>query len=147
MASLAISSSYFLKDRAISPLTGLFTYQPSTTAKKAPSGQPPTELQIILSGLALSSLSQDLPKDASIELKLDSQSFSLSRGSIRSGKPKNPDITISLPMRYISKEKDICEVISSANQNKDLSVTLHRSQTALLWKYRSMLKYRDCFGF
>ena len=61
----------------------------------------------------------------------------------------NPDIILLMHSKYISQlnGKNLCEIVSSARANGDLSVETEISNVKLLIKYSGMLKHRDCFGF
>ena len=58
-------------------------------------------------------------------------------------------IKLTLHSKYIDEleNKDLCTVIQTANSNRDLGFDSPYSNSKLLWKYKSMLKHRDCFGF
>ncbi|MBU0906569.1 MAG: hypothetical protein KKD18_00990 [Nanoarchaeota archaeon] len=100
-----------------------------------------------ISDLANSDMVRDLPGKASIELKLGDGYYTLSKDSVAVGRPFNPDLTISLPSSYANQiSLGLCEMIQNANANGDLEIEMHSSQTSLLWKYRGMLKYKDCLG-
>lgn len=55
------------------------------------------------------------------------------------------DIIISMNSKYFSLFGDICNAIKTANQNGDLQYNVKISKTSLLWKYKGMLKYKNCF--
>lgn len=97
--------------------------------------------------IAKSDFVKDLPKSAVIELKIGEEHYTVSKSSVTLGRPENPDITLTLPTKYSTElSKDLCGAVKQANQNRDLGVEIHTSQTALMWKYRGMLKYKDCLG-
>lgn len=58
-------------------------------------------------------------------------------------------IKLTLHSKYIDEfnGNNLCSVIQTANQNKDLGFESSYSEANLLWKYKSMLKHRECFGF
>jgi len=60
-----------------------------------------------------------------------------------------PIISLRLHSKYISElnNENLCEVIKRANQNGDLGFNSEDSKAKLLWKYKSMLPHRGCFGF
>jgi len=39
------------------------------------------------------------------------------------------------------------DIIKKAGANNDLGTWTELSKTSLLWKFKSMTKYRDCLGF
>jgi len=90
---------------------------------------------------------KNLPNSAIISLKLGDEYYTVKKNSVTAGKPIDPDITISLPKSYSTKlSEDLCEVFRKANQNKEIAVEIHSSQSALLWKYKGMLKYKNCLS-
>ena len=73
--------------------------------------------------------------------------YTITKGKIIEEKTSNSDIKISIPEKYsIEINKDFCSFIKKVNTNKDLSISLEISKTELLWKYRSVIKYKDCLG-
>ena len=135
-------------------ISGVYAYfsffsKDSETGQQNPSGQTVvvTEENFYL---YLSSLDfvQDLPSSAVISLKTTNKEYSITKSSAVEGKAENPDMTISIPSSYISKlGKGFCAVLDEAKTNGDLGIETHISQTSLLWKYKSMTKYRSCLGF
>lgn len=90
---------------------------------------------------------QDLPKSGVVHLKVGSDSYTVTKGSIVSGAPSDPDILASIPEEYHPRESsDLCEILEAANANKVLHVELYKSKAALSWQYRSLYKYKDCLG-
>jgi len=103
------------------------------------------ELNYDISDLLDNEIVQDLPESAVIELKVGEDYYTVSRDSISAGRPSSSDLTISLPADYADQiSESLCEMIKRANENRDLEIEMHSSQTALMWKYRRMLKYREC---
>jgi len=60
-----------------------------------------------------------------------------------------PDLVLIMHARYISQLNggNLCEVIQAANAAGEMWTESQYSNTKLMLKYASMLKYRDCFGF
>lgn len=61
----------------------------------------------------------------------------------------DPSIELTLHSKYISEfnNDNLCETIKRANGNKDLGFYSQHNKAKLLWKYKGMLKHRECFGF
>jgi len=61
----------------------------------------------------------------------------------------NPSISLILHSKYISElnQENLCGVIQRANKNGDLGFYSEHNKAKLLWKYKSMLPHRGCFGF
>lgn len=105
------------------------------------------ELSFDSSNLLKSDFVSDLPSNAVIELKLGDNYYSVTSDAVSLGRPANPDLTISLPQSYGGQiSGDLCETIRKANKNRDLGIEMHASEMALAWKYRGMLKYKDCLS-
>ena len=94
----------------------------------------------------------NLPSDARINLVLSNSTiekdYILTRGNVSDGKAENPDIILSLPLKYLDNftSQNFCDVIQNANNNKDLGVKTEISAAKLLIKYSSMMKYKSCLG-
>ena len=60
-----------------------------------------------------------------------------------------PEIYLSLYSKYIAEfnQENLCEVIKKANENRDLGFHSDSNKASLLWKYKTMLSHRECFGF
>ena len=57
-------------------------------------------------------------------------------------------LEIILNSKYIDdmNNKEICSVIKNAKEKGDVGVRTEYSSSKIMWKYRGMLKHRDCFG-
>lgn len=116
----------------------------------------PTDYSTLISDLLRSDIVSDLPEGAVLRLQFynfDSgirvweRSYSLERDSVKEGDIKG-DIQIIMDSKYVSKfkTKSACAVLTSANNNGDFGADTDMSDSALIWKYKSMMKYRDCLG-
>lgn len=100
---------------------------------------------------------KELPEKALISLKLynfDSgerqweKSYIITESSVSEGDAKNPDLEIILSSKYLfDVAKDLCSAVKKAKVNNDIGFDLKISMTSFLWKYKSMLGYKSCFGF
>jgi len=101
---------------------------------------------------------QALPTDASILLKfyriangqkILEKSYVIMKGKATEGTTAAPDITLLLPSYYLPQltSSNFCSIIQAAKSNQDLTVQLGSSKLSLMWKYRSILGYRNCLGF
>ena len=88
-----------------------------------------------------------LPKNAVISLKVDSEYYTVKKSSVVKGKAENPDMEVYIPGNDVSQIGDFCNTVKNAIDNGDAVFDLKISQVSFLWKYRSVLKYKDCFGF
>ncbi len=97
----------------------------------------------------------DLPLDSLLLLKLYNlnngnknweESYILKKGKVEKGNLENPDITIFLSSEYIKNLPNFCNILKLAKANGDISYDTKMNQISLLWKYRRMMKYRNCFG-
>jgi uncharacterized protein YpmB len=89
---------------------------------------------------------QNLPDDAEIELNVDEESFVVGKGSAEKGNADNADVSITISEDDINAigEEGLCGAIKSGSIN-DVDVETELSESELAWKYKSMLKYKDCF--
>ncbi len=98
-----------------------------------------------------------LPEDAKISIKPYNfnsgerrweKEYKITGDAVQDGKIENPDVSIRIDSKYLTqlKENNLCDVIKQAKQNGELGFDVSISRTRLLWKYKSVLKYKDCFG-
>ena len=105
-----------------------------------------------------SSLVQDLPENSVVLLRFYNfnsgereweKSYVMKTGEAIEGYVDNADLTIIIHSKYLEQltNKNFCEIVQTAKRNGDFGTESGLSNAALLWKFKSMLKYRDCFGF
>ncbi len=115
-----------------------------------------TNYSTLVSDLSKSGIVQDLPKDSILKLQFynfDSgqreweKSYNLKKNLVEEGDELG-DIQIMMDSKYVGdfKVKGPCEVLTDAKDNGDFGIETKMSQSALMWKYKNMLKYRDCLG-
>ncbi|MEI6058791.1 MAG: hypothetical protein WCP89_03395 [archaeon] len=101
-------------------------------------------------------LVQALPDDAVIALDffdvvngewVVDNSYTLKRGSVAAGEATNPDLIITVNSKYLPEFGDFCGAIKKAKAKGDISFDMKLSTAAMMWKYKSVMKYRECFGF
>jgi len=97
--------------------------------------------------LAQNEIISSLPKGAVISLKIDSEDYTVGRGSVVKAKAENPDLEVSIPGSYIAGMGDFCNTVKRAINNGDAVISLKIGRVSFLWKYRSVMRYKDCFGF
>lgn len=98
-----------------------------------------------------------LPKNALISFRFynfDSgerqweESYSIRKGKIVQENVENSDLDIILHSKYLPYlGQGFCSVIQYAKENGDIAFDTKISLIKFMWKYRSMMKYKDCFGF
>jgi len=93
-------------------------------------------------------LIKELPEDSDISLKLNGYSYSLGQGIVEESSNSESDLEISIPEDYISKigEEGLCEVMGEGLSSGEIEIETELSESELVWKYRDVLKYRECFG-
>ena len=89
---------------------------------------------------------QDLPKDAVIAFEIGEDKYTITRGSVKMEEASEYDFRLTLPEKYTSSMGDLCGAIKTGKVNEDLGFESSLSTTSLMWKYKSALKYKDCFG-
>ncbi len=101
-------------------------------------------LPVVLSG---NEIIKNLPDNGVINLQIDDSFYSIKNSEIRNEKAEDSDISISIPSNYLSNmNQDFCGVLSKAYRNGDLKIEVHISKIEALFKYSSMIKYRECLG-
>lgn len=101
-------------------------------------------------------LISELPKDSVISLRLYNfdngyreweKSYEITRGNIMEGEAQNPDFDIIIHSKYIEDAaRDICAAVKKADANGDFAADTEMSTLSIMWKYKSILEYRECFG-
>ncbi len=135
---------------------------PSSDMATSGSGTPTPTIKVDYSNLAQvlssSGLVRDLPEGATLSLRFYNfdtgerqweKSYIITKGNVQEGEAENPDITFIIHSKYLKEmtNKNFCSVISQARANGDLGMETGMSKTRLAWKFRSLLKYKDCLGF
>lgn len=104
------------------------------------------------------SLVQDLPNEGEILLrfynfkngeKVWENSYVLRNTGVQKGELSNADLAVLLHAKYLNSltNYNFCSIIEQAKAAGDLGIETGLSKTALAWKYRSIMKYRECLGF
>ncbi len=112
--------------------------------------------QKVVSILEISEFIEDLPSKGVVSLRffefkngkrIWQENFLIGQNEIL--QDGEPDIYISLHSKYISEfdENSLCDVIKKADENGDLGFYSDDNIIKLVFRYRGMLKHRDCFGF
>ena len=117
----------------------------------------PVTYENIENVLSANNMINILPENSEVSLKFYNfntgsrvweKSYALKKGLVKEGTAINPDITLSMHSKYFNEltDQNLCSTIKNAKSNNDLGTEMHISYAALLWKYRNVLKYKDCFG-
>jgi len=93
-------------------------------------------------------LIKELPKNSNVLLKLNGDSYFLGHGIVKKYSNSEADLEIVIPENYISKigEEGLCIVMSEGLNSGEIKVETELSESELVWRYRDVLKYRECFG-
>lgn len=131
----------------------------TSSAKQATSDNNPitTDYSTLIQDLLKSDFIKELPKNAKIQLGFYNfntgtrkweRFYILEKNSVKQGKSSENDMFIFIHSKYVIdfRKNDLCDVTKKANTNGDFGFETEKSQTALSWKYKSMLKYKDCLG-
>jgi hypothetical protein len=113
------------------------------------------ERQKVEEALLSSEFIQDVPKKNPISIKFYyfenssrvwQDKFYMSDGEFVSARETGMGIIIH--SKYIEDlgEKELCSVVQDAKSKGDLGIRTDYSETQLMWKYKSMLGHKDCFG-
>jgi len=98
---------------------------------------------------------QELPKKAILSLRLYNfdtgerkwvADYTIEKGAVSEGIPENSDAEIIIHSKYAGKLiNNFCQTIQQAKANGDVAFELKSDKLSLSWKYRSLMKYKDCF--
>lgn len=89
---------------------------------------------------------QELPEETNIQINFGKEEYSVLEESVESGELSDADVTVNVPEEYIEKvgELGLCSALEEAVKNNEVSVETTLSESELTWKYRDLLKYREC---
>lgn len=115
-----------------------------------------TDYSTIIEDLLKSDIVKDLPKDTALKVKFYNfdngerqweNSYILKTNSVKLGSEES-DMDIIIASEYVEnlKSDDVCTVLSLAGEENQFYVESELSDTALAWKFKSMLEYKDCLG-
>lgn len=143
--------------------SGSSTTSPSSPSSSTGQARQPSQVGTITytnlaQELSKNQIVQALPTNAIIMLRLYNvvngqkifeRSYVITKANAVEGTTATPDITLLLPSYYLPQltSSNFCAVIKSAKANQDLTIQLGISKLSLLWKYKSIMGYRDCLGF
>ena len=98
--------------------------------------------------LSMYNIVDDLPGDAEIQINFGEYKYYVSGNSVLEGDIEGADLQVWLPEEYISLIglEGVCEAMSEANRNGEIGIEIYESEASLAWKYKGMLKYRNCFS-
>jgi hypothetical protein len=98
---------------------------------------------------------KDLPGNAVIGLKLYNfdtgerqweESYVISKGKVEIGNTDSCDIVIVLNSKYVPELGNFCGAVQKAKTNGDFRIETSMGETALMWKFKGMMKYKSCLG-
>jgi len=106
--------------------------------------------------LSSNQIVKDLPAGATLLLRFYNfntgtrqweKSYIIKRGDVREGSAA-ADMTIMINSKYLSEltSSNFCSVLQKAQRNGDFGTESTMSKLSLMWKYRSMMKYKSCLG-
>jgi len=107
--------------------------------------------------LSKNNIINDLPEDVTILLRFYNfnsgereyeRTFIITRGNVKEGNLDDPDLYLDIHSKYLNEwnSANFCNIMTKANNNGDLGFTSKLSTTKLLWKFKSLTKYKSCFG-
>ena len=152
------SSSNAASSNPVAKTTG--TTKTTNTTKTTPAAPKPAVKVItkeeIPGYLEKQNFIKELPGDALLALRLynfDSgerewdAEYVIRKGDVEMGSLEEVDAEILLHSKYLQGlAGGLCFTVDKASKNGDLGVELKIGKTAFMWKYRSMMDYKSCFG-
>ena len=101
----------------------------------------------------------DVPKAGKISLRffhftegcrIYDKSYVISDGKITEGGGSDADIFVTLASSYVDRitQDNFCDIVKEARANDGLGQWTSEdvSEATLLWRYKGMLKYKECLG-
>lgn len=94
--------------------------------------------------LEASGIAKDLPSNARIQIYFGDNAYHLLGSEIKEGEIEGPDMTVYVGEKYLNTEwSSICAAVKAASNDGEARVEMHASKASLLWKYKSVIKYKD----
>ena len=98
---------------------------------------------------------KELPKNTEIKLTVGKNEYIISKGEVEQilNETKNAkqemeevDIDIEIPEEYVKRigEVGLCQTAGEIVENKDAKIETNLSESELLWKYKNLIKYKNC---
>jgi hypothetical protein len=111
----------------------------------------------LLINLPKNQMIQDLPEGKSLYLQTFSfssgtrvweKSFIVGKSTMKEGKLDNAEVTLTIHSKYVNQitSSNLCDILRTANKNKDLGFESSLDYVSLAWKYSSLMKYKSCFS-
>ena len=145
----------------VSAIVGVFALgYIQSIEKPVSSGVPTPTIKINYSNFASeiskNSMIKALPKNEKVLLKLYNfnsgerafeKRYYLSATNIEETNDENAEVIVLMSSKYMDEltNKNLCSVFKKANNNGDLGIESSISMASLAWKFKSMMKYKDCF--
>ncbi len=122
-----------------------------------PVNEPPPNFQGLSGKLSSSQMIQDLPDNAAVALRFFTftsgervwqNEYALKKANVVLGKSETPDVVMNMHSKYVNRmyNEDFCAILKSAKANGDLGFETQMNEVSLSWKFKSMLKYKDCIA-
>jgi len=135
------------------PITKPVIVQPPAAPPAPPTPPPLPDLSKVLAG---NNIIASLPNNAVILLKpyhyngktqIWDDSYVIKKGSIAKG-TASADLGVIVDDAYVYQinNQNFCDIIKKANSESNMRTEAYISQLALMWKYRSMMGQKACFG-
>lgn len=91
------------------------------------------------------SIIKSVPSNGRILIYFGDDAYSVENGMIKREVIENAEIIIHVPGSYLNREwSSLCQLVKTANQNRDLTFESSISKTKLALKYNNLLKYKSC---
>jgi len=118
---------------------------------------PPPRFEGLSEKLSSTEIVQEFPKDTEVSLKFFTftngervwqNEYTLKKSSATEGKPSTSDAEIIMHSKYVNRiySEDFCNILKDANKNGDLAYTSDLNVIKLTWKFKSIVKYKDCLN-
>jgi len=100
---------------------------------------------------------QDLPKKAILTLSFYNfdkgereweRTYVLTKGEVKEGTIDQADIKLIMASKYLTvlNNNNLCGLIQHAQNTGNFASESSLSKTSLIWKFKSMMEYKDCLG-
>jgi len=130
-------------------------FNPAPQPISNPIPEPPANFEQLPATLMKSDIIKNFPSNAVVSLKFFTfiggqriwqNEYIIKKNSVVEGKADKPDVIMNLHSKYVNRaySEDFCAIIKDSKKNGDLGFETLLNPVSLAWKFKSIIKYKDC---
>jgi len=119
--------------------------------------EPPPNFQGLASVLSNTQIVKDFPDGVETSLnfftftngnRVWQNTYTVKKGQVITDSSGNAEVKVIIHSKYVNRiyGEDFCSVLRDANKNGDLGYETSLNSVSLAWKFKSLLKYKNCLS-